>query len=207
MKPNSLAQIGSGATDRPFAIPTRDSLLSRLRNSSDDDSWREFYSLYSAMILNAALRRGLTKDEAAEVLQETMIALTKALPTFKYDRRKGTFKSWLMKVTHWRILNQVRKRIPEGPVDLVEELEAPSEFQMNWDKDWEMNVYSEALKRTKLSCPPENYQVFHTAVVLGKGPKFTARLLDRSVPAVYIQIFRIKNEIRNHIRKLQRENF
>ena len=74
-------------------IPTRESLLRRLKDWKDDDSWQEFFKTYKRLIYSTALKSGLSEAEAEEVLQETVISVAKTIKEFKYDRKRCTFKS------------------------------------------------------------------------------------------------------------------
>lgn len=94
-------------------IPTRWSLVERLKDASDQQSWREFFETYRRLILGVALKSGLTEAEAEEVLQETVISVAERMPVFKADPAAGSFKSWLLLVTRRRIADQFRKRPPE----------------------------------------------------------------------------------------------
>src|SRR5438093_9357626 len=91
-------------------IPTRQSLLSRLRDLNDQESWAVFFETYWRLIYKTAIRAGLTEEEAQDVVQETVFSLSKTMPGFKYDPSQGSFKGWLLKLTRWRILDQFRKR-------------------------------------------------------------------------------------------------
>src|SRR5262252_5414730 len=98
---------------------TRRSLISRIKDWHDGDSWQEFYDTYSGLIYATALNAGLTHEEADDALQETFLTLTKQLraengekPAFQYDPEIGSFKSYLLKTTKWRINDQFRKRGP-----------------------------------------------------------------------------------------------
>lgn len=95
-------------------IPTRRTLLSRLKDWKDDQSWREFFNTYWKLIYGVALKAGLTDDEAQEVVQETIITVAKKMPDFKYDPAIGSFKGWLLNITRWRISDQFRKRQRES---------------------------------------------------------------------------------------------
>ena len=96
-------------------IPTRRSLLSRLRDLGDQESWSDFFHSYWRLIYEVALKAGLSDADAQEVVQETVISVAKQMPGFKYDRAKGSFKNWLQNTTRWRIQDQLRKR-PRGAV-------------------------------------------------------------------------------------------
>ena len=93
-------------------IPTRSSLLKRLKNWEDQDSWQEFFNTYGKLIFAVAIKAGLTEAEAQDVVQETMLVAARKLPGFDYDPVKGSFKSWLMLVTRRRIDKQLKKRLP-----------------------------------------------------------------------------------------------
>ena len=49
-------------------IPTRRSLLNRLKNWEDNESWRSFFDTYWKLIYGFATRRGLSHDEAQDVV-------------------------------------------------------------------------------------------------------------------------------------------
>jgi hypothetical protein len=45
-------------------IPTRSTLLSRLKDPGDDQGWRRFFDTYWKLIYGFALKAGLTETEA-----------------------------------------------------------------------------------------------------------------------------------------------
>src|SRR5439155_21101802 len=94
-------------------IPTRHSLLSRLKDWNDDDSWKEFFDTYWKLIYRTGLRAGLTDMEAQDVVQESILSVAKAMLAFQYDPSIGSFKAWLQKRTQLRIGDQMRKRRPD----------------------------------------------------------------------------------------------
>src|SRR5258708_31539562 len=97
-------------------IPTRKSLLGRLKDAGDDASWRVFFNTYWKLIYGTAIKAGLRDAEAQDVVQETVIAVARNIGEFKYDPKVCSFKSWLLQVTRSRISNQFRrqKRHPDG---------------------------------------------------------------------------------------------
>lgn len=101
------------ADDEP--IPTRASLLQRLKDPADQATWDEFHRTYHGLIHGVARRAGLNATEADEVVQETLIAVARKMPEFSYDPAKDSFKGWLLQITRWRIADQFRRRSAEGP--------------------------------------------------------------------------------------------
>lgn len=67
-------------------IPTRLSLLSRLKRWDDQESWRDFFDTYWKFLYSIALKAGLSDDDARDMVQETVVAVAKGL-------REGRFKA------------------------------------------------------------------------------------------------------------------
>src|SRR4029077_12532341 len=88
----------------------RQSLLSRLKDWDDNDSWKTFFETYWKLIYRAATRAGLTEVEAQDVVQETVICVSKSIKSFKYRSENGSFKGWLLRLTRWRINDQFKRR-------------------------------------------------------------------------------------------------
>src|SRR6059058_5511900 len=98
-------------------IPTRRSLLSRLKQWDDQESWQDFFNTYWRLIYSVARRAGLGDGEAQDVVQETVAAVARQMPNFKYDPQAGSFKSWLLLITRRRILDHLRKEYRRVKVD------------------------------------------------------------------------------------------
>src|SRR5205807_6268793 len=99
---------------RDDSIATRASLLGRLKNWEDRESWEEFAETYSRLILRVAIQAGLTEAEAKDVEQETLVRVAQTIHDFESNPERGSFKSWLLTLTRWRIVDQFRKRAPAG---------------------------------------------------------------------------------------------
>ena len=61
-------------------LPTRASLLERLKDLDDQASWMEFYQTYHELIYSVARRAGLAEQEAEEVVQNTLISVARKMP-------------------------------------------------------------------------------------------------------------------------------
>ena len=88
---------------------TRMSLIERLADWEDQRTWDEFYQTYWRLIYSVSTKSGLSHDEAFDVVQETVLSVAKQWKKGqKYDPDKGSFKTWLMNITRWRIADQFR---------------------------------------------------------------------------------------------------
>ena len=151
-------------------IPTRATLIQRLKNWQDESSWQDFFDTYWKLIYNIGLKAGLNDAEAQDVVQETMISVAKHMPSFRYDPAIGSFKAWLLNMTRWRIKDQVRKRGPatETPTftpeidpgtPAIEKVIDPASEDINavWDVEWKENLLNAAIARVKRRYDPQKY--------------------------------------------------
>ena len=193
-------------------IPTRKSLLERLRNWDDHESWRVFFDTYWRLIYSLAVRAGLNNEEAEEVVQETIIAVMKKMPTFEYDARLGSFKGWLLQLTRWRILDQLRHRgsmkrgvgLESGDCAL-EDMPDPAgtEIEAVWDAEWETNLLSAAVDRVKRKVDPQQYQVFDLCVIKGWSVSKVSQTLRLNRARVSLIKHRVSRMIKAEVARLR----
>ncbi len=197
-------------------IPTRQSLLSRLKNWDDQESWRVFFDTYWRLIYEAACKAGLNDAEAQDVVQETVISVLKNMPGFNYDAEKGSFKGWLLRLTSWRIVDQFHKREkltkpeegesphPAGDA-VIENVVDPAGLKLEavWDEEWERNLLEAAIERVKRKVDPKKYQVFDLHVVKQMPVLKVARILNINPGAVYLTKHRIGKLLKDEITHLR----
>jgi RNA polymerase sigma-70 factor (ECF subfamily) len=95
---------------REELLPTRQSLLERLKRWDDQESWRDFFNGYWGLLYRTAIKSGLSESEAQDVVQDTIISVAKKMPSFRYDPAVDSFKGWLLYLTRKRIAMEYRKR-------------------------------------------------------------------------------------------------
>src|SRR5258705_10918684 len=88
-------------------IPTRASLIDRLKNWQDQASWQEFFDIYWRLIYGIARKSGLTESEAEDVVQETMAAEGKQMARFTDDAIIGSIKCWVLNMKRGRGVDQI----------------------------------------------------------------------------------------------------
>ncbi|MBE7500479.1 MAG: sigma-70 family RNA polymerase sigma factor [Verrucomicrobiales bacterium] len=198
-------------------IPTRRSLLTRLKDWEDRDGWKEFFDAYWRLIYGVALKAGLTESEAEEVVQETVVTVAKQMPTFRYDAA-GSFKAWLLQITRWRIVDQFRKRQPweqsAGPASdsgssrtgTAERIPAEEmDLQPTWDEAWERNLMDVALQRVRNRITPRHYQIFDLYVLKEWPVREVTRTLHVNAAQVYLTKHRVSGLVREELRRLEKQ--
>src|SRR5262245_45242449 len=108
----------------PSELPTRPSLLLRLRNAGDDEAWSQFVTVYTPLIFGFCRGRGLSEADAGDVTQDVLKAVASAIPRFEYDPERSSFRNWLFTVVRSKLNNffalQARQPRPAGETTLAQ---------------------------------------------------------------------------------------
>ncbi len=206
-------------------IPTRASLLSRLKDWENRESWQDFFDTYWRLIYGTARKAGLTDAEAQDVVQETVISVAKNIEGFRYDPAICTFKSWMLQVTRWRIINQLKKRRrspsalapsasetgassprdDSGNPATVDRIPDPavSPLEAVWDEEWEKHLMVAALEQVKRQVDPAQLQLFDLYCIEAWPAQKVAQTLGVSVGRVYLAKHRVGRLLKQKVQLLK----
>ncbi len=205
---------------------TRMSLIERLGDWEDQKTWDEFYHTYWRLIYSVSMKSGLSSDEAFDVVQETVLSVAKQWKKGQtYDPKKGSFKTWLMNITRWRISDQFRKKqrnpaafsqsggTPDGDggfrstatIERIEDEDGGEVLERIWDSEWRSNLSEVALDRVKKLVSPKQYQIFHAYVVKGWETDKVKSELGVSGSQVYLAKHRVGSLVKKEIAILKKE--
>jgi RNA polymerase sigma-70 factor (ECF subfamily) len=93
-----LVAVGAGASD--------EALMGQLVEGQQE-AVASLYSRYAPLIFNLTAQ-SLDRGAAEEIVQDVFLAVWRRADTF--DAERGTFKSWVLQITHHRIVNELRRR-------------------------------------------------------------------------------------------------
>ena len=197
---------------------TRKSLIARLDNWEDQKTWDEFYQTYWRLIYSVAIKAGLRPEEAFDCVQETILSIAKQSKKKLYDPEQGSFKTWLMNMTRWRINDQFRKRKKdtamtggewedERKTAVIDRIEDPNGDVLSrlWDVEWKTNVAEAALARVKAQVSPKQYQIFDFYVIRQWDATKVQENLNVSMAQVYLAKHRVGAVLKKELAKLEDE--
>jgi RNA polymerase sigma-70 factor (ECF subfamily) len=197
---------------------TRKSLIARLDNWEDQKTWDEFYQTYWRLIYSVAIKAGLRPEEAFDCVQETILSIAKQSKKKLYDPEQGSFKTWLMNMTRWRINDQFRKRKKDtamtgGEWDddrktaVIDRVEDPNGDVLSrlWDVEWKKNIADAALARVKAQVSPKQYQIFDFYVIRQWDAQKVQEKLNVSMAQVYLAKHRVGAVLKKELAKLEDE--
>ena len=210
------ATVGAAPMNTDEPLPTRRSLLNRLKDAGDHASWEDFYRTYRGLLFGVARRAGLNEHEATEAVQDTLIAVAKKLPEFHYEAGKDSFKGWLLQITRWKVADQFRKRTAAaGTLGTEAEDDGSSgnvpsalagarqDFDVLWDAEWERHLLDQALARVKRQVNPEHYAIYHLNVIEERPAAEVRRTLGVGTAAVYLAKHRVGAALKQELRRLR----
>jgi RNA polymerase sigma factor (sigma-70 family) len=205
--------------DTQLDLKTRRSLLSRLRNLDDHESWRAFFEQYWRLLYRVARRAGLGESDAQDVVQETVVAVARKMPEFRYDTARGTFKHWLFCIVHRRVADHLRRIYRQPPQETLstsvttaeDESEAAiqtdtaSAMDAAWDQEWEQSVFEAAVAQVREHTNPRHFQVFDCCVRLGWPTAKVATTLGMNPAQVYLARHRVSQAVKQAAKTINDE--
>jgi RNA polymerase sigma-70 factor (ECF subfamily) len=91
---------------RPSREATDEQLLAELA-AGRQEALGALHSRYAGLLFNLAAQ-SLDRPAAEEVVQDVFLAVWRKADTFRPER--GAFRSWVLQITHFRIINELRHR-------------------------------------------------------------------------------------------------
>lgn len=184
---------------------TQPSLLSRMRDPSDHQAWRQFEGKYRELILRFCRRRGLQQADAEDVLQLSMQFLIKALPTFAYDPKRGRFRDYLYQTVRSALSRQTTgggsPKSPNRALDTSMMAAIPDEddspLAALWEREWINHHYRLSMDTIRQTFDPRSIDVFDR-LMSGMTVEEAARAFGMSTESVY----KIRQRVRGRMEEL-----
>jgi len=179
-------------------------LLERLRTASDQSAWPRFVELYTPLLFHWAKKCGLHDEDAADLVQDVLLALLHKLPDFTYDPNKS-FRAWLRVVTQnlWRDrLRAAGTRPLQGNDHGLGDLWTADHATVFEDEEYRSFLVSRALKLMQADFQPTSWRAMWEHAVVGRSAAAVAEEFGLTVAAVYCAKFRILHRLRQELEGL-----
>ena len=177
---------------------TSTTLLRNLAQDSQHARWGEFVARYRPM-MEAFLRERFPSVEAEDVIQETLIAVCTALPSYRYSPdEKGHFRNYLTGILRNKALRQLSK--DNRQAEIAEEMRRSRGMKADDEQSWRKALLEIALRQllNDESIQSRTRQVFLRIAVNGDSPNDVAAAFGIERNAVD----QIKNRMMSRLREL-----
>lgn len=204
--------LGLGDTFMADSPATRPSLLVRLRDARDGPAWEQFVNLYGPLIFRYGLRQRLQEADAADLTQEVLTRVARALPGWSYDPQRGAFRGWLFTIVRNQFRNVLERRRRQiqgaGDTSAQEALDgqpAPDDGAA-WNDEYRRRLFGWAAEQVRADTEATAWQAFWLTGVEGQAAKDAAGQLGMTVVAVYMAKSRILARIKSTIATVDGED-
>ena len=192
---------------------TQPSLLVRIRDKRDAESWARFVEIYTPAIFEFLKQQGLQDADAADLTQEVMASVAEAIMSFDYEPQRGRFRGWLFTVVQNKLRNfwraaakrQAAKGDSQAHRRLLEQPEDRSNASEIWDREYEQRLFICAAEQVRPKVQESTWQAFWSTLVEGSSPARVAEQLDMSPAAVRLAKARVIARIKREIESLEGE--
>ena len=193
----------------PASNSTRASLLSRIRDGSNDRAWREFSDRYGDLILRYCRRRGLQQTDAEDVRQLALIGLSRSLRSggFSYSPTKGRFRDYLGATVRHALqrfnarhgpgfggisLDGIAEPAGEGTGPATEDADAL------WEREWTDHHFRLAMETIRATFEPRSVEVFER-IMAGANVEAVAAEFGMSADAVRHVKHRVLERLKSQV--------
>lgn len=186
------------------------SLLLRLKGD-DAVAWQRLMSLYGPSVYGWCRHAGLSPEDAADVGQEVFRAVARRIADFRRDRPGDSFRGWLWRITHNKILDHWRRndghveaaggssaqqRLLQVPDPVGADSEAsPAPEEAN-------SLYQRALDLIQTEFEERTWRAFLLVSVEGRTAEEAAAALGMSQGAVYVNKSRVLRRLKEEFSDL-----
>jgi RNA polymerase sigma factor (sigma-70 family) len=194
---------------------TNSSLLRQIKHLSNAPGWALFYQTYAPLLDRFAAKFRLTPAEREDVIQNTMIQLSKNISNF--DRSRGSFKAFLYRGAKWKILDLLKAR-PRNTVDfqrteagadvdapLAEWEPAVTVFERIWDAEWDQQLLRDALEEARKKVSGVHFQIFCLNVLEELPASKVAEMLGVRASHVHLVTCRVRRLVRKELAALRQQ--
>lgn len=161
-------------------------LLKVLGQDSQSPRWTEFFEMY-ASTMEGFLYRFFPTVDKDEVIEETLIALVKKLPTYTYDPdAKGHFRNYLTGIVRFKAIEHLKKRMRVSK--LKEEIETQAQLEWEYEqqsysvdlRDWQREAYEAALAQFMgdPGISARDKEIFRRTALCGESALDVAKVFD-----------------------------
>ena len=192
---------------------TRQSLLMRVKDPSNEQAWEDFVFYYKGYIAVILRNFGVDEADLDDILQKVLLKCWKSLEDFEYDQQKGRFRYWLSTLTlntarnHFDQIQRRRKlsdaQQNESEVNPLKNLTEP-EVERITEQEWKIYISRRAWDILKEQLKPLLRECFQRDMD-GESIEQISSELEIAENTVYVYKKRVRKMLLNEIFRLNND--
>ncbi len=180
------------------------SLLHRLRGSPESESWNRLVDLYAPLIRVWLRKYEVQDNDADDLVQEVLLAVSKDLSKFEHGGQPGAFRGWMKAILvnrlrkFWRARDRRPRARGGSHIDArLAQLEDPaSEMSQIWNRQHDQYVLRQLLSLVEPHFAPTTWKAFCRVALEGARPDVVAAEMGISLNSVCLAKSRVIRRLR-----------
>jgi RNA polymerase sigma-70 factor (ECF subfamily) len=185
----------------------------RLHDQRDVAAWDQFVTIYQPLIFRLARSKGFQDSDAQDIVQEVMLAVSKAIDRWEPDRGKGRFRDWLFRIARNLMINFLTRRkyqslSTEGSFsDLLllhsSAVEFDNEMTREFDLEYRRELFWLAAEKVRGQVRPSTWAAFQMTTIGELSVANAARQLGMKEGTVLVARCRVLARLRAIVAELE----
>lgn len=189
---------------------TRPSLIVRLSDGEDVEAWDKFVAIYGPLVYRVARHRGLQHSDAQDLVQEVLLAVSRAVDAWTPDPDRGKFRTWLFRIARNMTINYLNrpkhKGIGSGDTRVLELLQQHcdpnSDNSKLFDLEYQRSVFRWAAEQVRRQVKDQTWKAFWLSSVEDQPIAEVAAQLNMTKGSIYIARSRVMTRLQDAVRQL-----
>ena len=192
------------------AYHTRQTLIAKIKNQHDEQSWEDFVRYYQRYIYVVVADMGVPNRDVEDVCQRILLVLWEKLPEFQYEPSKCKFRTWMNRVTFNCVSNYRRtdssyqKKVAKFSADHEDDLSIDPEIDKTMEVQWKKHMTQLALDNIRDSVSETAMKCFEMFYKGSKVEEIT-QVLQIKVNSAYVFRKRVLERLRIELVRLDDE--
>jgi RNA polymerase sigma factor (sigma-70 family) len=193
---------------------TRNSLILRLSDKQDIEAWDRFVEIYQPLIFRLVRSKGFQDADADDIVQEVMVAVSKAIERWEPDPIKGRFRDWLFRIARNLMINFLTRRkhqafcsgrgmFVELLDEQLEQVLQPTEASQEFDLEYRRELFLIGAERVSQSVRTKTWDAFRLTAIEHRSISDAARELQMTEGAVLVARCRVLARLRDVVKSLE----
>jgi RNA polymerase sigma-70 factor, ECF subfamily len=193
----------------PRVDTTNTNLINDVKNDIPD-GWSDLILKYTPLVFYWCRRSGFSADDSSDITQNVFASVHQSINGFKKKNPSHSFRSWLWKITRYRIcdyikLNEGRPQARGGSEiqQILKEQAAPSLESDDTDEDSLIKLLHIAMAVASSKVSEKTWQAFEMLIFESMSYQEISEKLEMSETAVRVIKSRMLKRLKEEIIKLQ----
>ena len=184
---------------------TRLTLLEKVRDRHDEQSWEDFVETYRPFIYSICRKMNVEHYVSEELTQDIMLKLWEKLPEFQYEKN-GRFRAWLCTVTGNQVKNFFRshQRREERNKKYFDNNISEPEIEAITEESWKKYAVLRAMENIRPLFSDKVIKIFELLQEGKKRPE-VAEIMQVSPNQVSVYKERVLRRLVAEIRRIDQE--